>query len=56
VPEFFVDISQQMDKKTAALAEYDSQLSEAPSRSIGDVPPAEFEMMYHQQTESSNVA
>ena len=25
-------------------------------RSIGDVPPAEFEMMYYQQTESSNVA
>ena len=25
-------------------------------RPIGDVPPAEFEMMYHQQTESSNVA
>jgi putative transposase len=23
---------------------------------IGDVPPAEFEMMYHQRTESSNVA
>ena len=25
-------------------------------RPIGDVPPAEFEMMYHQQTESSYVA
>jgi transposase InsO family protein len=25
-------------------------------RPIGDVPPAEFEMMYYQQTESSNVA
>jgi hypothetical protein len=25
-------------------------------RPIGDVPPDEFEMMYHQQTESSNVA
>lgn len=25
-------------------------------RPIGDRPPAEFEMMYHQQTESSNVA
>ena len=25
-------------------------------RPIGDVPPAEFEMRYHQQTESSNVA
>ncbi len=25
-------------------------------RPIGDLPPAEFEMMYHQQTESSNVA
>jgi putative transposase len=25
-------------------------------RPIGDVPPVEFEMMYHQQTESSNVA
>ena len=25
-------------------------------RPIGDVPPAEFEMMYHQHTESSNVA
>jgi transposase InsO family protein len=24
--------------------------------SIGDLPPAEFEMMYHQQTDSSNVA
>jgi LmbE family N-acetylglucosaminyl deacetylase len=36
-PDFFVDISQQMDKKTAALAEYDSQLSEAPSRSIDAV-------------------
>jgi LmbE family N-acetylglucosaminyl deacetylase len=37
VPEFFVDISQQMEKKTAALAKYESQLSEAPSRSIDAV-------------------
>ena len=36
-PDFFIDISQQMDKKTAALAEYVSQLSEAPSRSIDAV-------------------
>lgn len=36
-PDFFVDISQQMDKKTAALEKYDSQLSEAPSRSIDAV-------------------
>jgi len=37
VPEFFVDISLQMDKKTAALAKYESQISEAPSRSIDAV-------------------
>jgi len=37
VPEFFVDISRQMEKKTAALAKYESQLSEAPSRSIDAV-------------------
>ena len=37
VPEFFIDISQQLDKKTSALAEYESQLSNNPSRSVGAV-------------------
>ena len=34
VPEFFIDISQQIEIKTTALAKYDSQLLEEPSRSI----------------------
>lgn len=37
VPEFFIDISQQMEKKIAALAKYESQISEAPSRSTDAV-------------------
>jgi len=36
-PEFFVDISRQMKKKTEALAKYESQISQAPSRSIDAV-------------------
>ena len=34
VPEFFVDITHQMEKKITALAKYESQISKAPSRSI----------------------
>ena len=34
VPEFFVDITDQMEKKKAALACYYSQINNAPSRSV----------------------
>lgn len=34
VPEFFIDITSQIDKKSDALAKYASQISSAPSRSI----------------------
>ena len=37
VPEFFIDISRQMEVKTTALEKYVSQISEAPSRSIDAV-------------------
>jgi putative transposase len=45
-----------LDVERATLTWFDWFNNRRLLRPIGDVPPAEFEMMYYQQTESSNVA